>query len=152
MSKLNRYTKNPSVWMLIVFCCYACRLTYDKSPLTPTHQPRHIYLSLILPCFLQSTAWPSQLSNALILISPRLKTNSKRIFTITTFKPRLQFVALRNKNKTEHTQHPQHTDTTQEERDKQDCRDVMSVRLTSGPSACCRVELILNQLWPRVVG
>jgi len=66
-----------------------------------------------------------------------------RIFTIRTFKPQLQFVAVRNGNKTEHIQHRH---TTQKERDKQDCRDVNGVRQTSGPSACGRVDLILNKL------
>ena len=60
-----------------------------------------IFMSLISPCFLQSTASPSELSNALILFLHRLKTNSERIFTMTTFKPGLQFVTVRNKNKTE---------------------------------------------------
>jgi len=127
--------------MLIVVCvCYACRLTFDKSPLTPTI---HLLVILIPPCFLQSTASPNELSNALILFSHRLKTNSKRIFTIRTFKPRLQIVSVRNEYKREHAEQ---TDAKQKERDKQDCRDVTGVRQTSGPSACGRVELILNKL------
>jgi len=93
--------------------------------------------------FLESTALPSEISYAFILYSHQLKTHSIRIFTIRTFKPRLQFLAVSDENKTEHNQQ---TYTTQKERDKQDCHDVICVRQTSGPSACVRVELILDKL------
>ena len=33
--------------VILVFCCYACRLTYDKSPLTPTH----LFVAYLTACF-----------------------------------------------------------------------------------------------------
>ena len=141
MSKLNRYTKNSSVcWLWFVFGYYACRLAYENSPLTPTHL--FVANLTLFSSVHRITKWAIEC--AYPFLTHQLKTNTKRIFAIRTFKPRLQYVAVRNENKTEHTNH---TDTTERERDKQDCRDLMGVRQTSGPSACGRVELILNKLW-----
>jgi len=51
----------------------------------------------------------------------------------------MQFVALKNENKTEHTPHKH---TTQ--RDKQDWRDVIGVRQTSGLSAWAFISTIIS--------
>ena len=45
-----------------------------------------------------------------------IENNSKRIFTVSTFKTRPQFVAVRDGYETEYT-NSKHTDTTQKERE-----------------------------------